>query len=144
MLNLFKKLNKGIVIAVLIIVVVVALGGFAYYWYKIIQEINWGKAVSLDGAFVLKINERAYYKKDRVQIQLIKITDSRCPQDKVCAWAGDLGAQFSSTDYANNKSGVFYLSQTMVPQTPLFNLQIQLISVDKDGDAVELKIFNQN
>ena len=144
MLSLFKKLNRGVIIVILTILVIFILGGFAYYWYKIIQEINWGKKIALDRALVLKINERAYYKKEQAQIQFIEITDSRCQPDKMCVWAGDLGAQFSATNYQNNNSSRFYLSQTMVPQMPLFDLQIQLIDINKDSGTVKLKVFSPN
>ncbi|MEK7120283.1 MAG: hypothetical protein AAB824_01955 [Patescibacteria group bacterium] len=142
--NIFKRANKKTVFVVLLILFLIALIYFAWYWYGIMQTIKWGKNVSLDSAFTLKLDERAYYKKEQVQIQFVEITDSRCQPDKICVWAGDLGAQFSATNYKNNNSGKFYLSQTMTPQTSLFDLQIQLMDINKDSGTVKLKIFNQD
>ena len=142
-LDILKRVNKKIIFVVLAIIFLTATVYFAWYWYRIMQSIKWGKNVSLNSEFSLKLNERAYYEKEQIQIQFIEITDSRCQPDKVCVWAGDLGAQFSATNYTNNGSGRFYLSQTTIPQMPLFDLQIQLIDINKDSGIVKLKIFNQ-
>lgn len=141
MLDILKRVNKKIIFVVLAIIFLIAIIYFAWYWYRVMQSVKWGKNVSLNSEFSLKIDERAYYKKEQIQIQFIEITDSRCQPGKTCIWAGDLGAQFSATDYKNSNSGKFYLSQTTTPQMPLFDLQIRLIDINKDGDTVKLKIF---
>jgi len=145
-LNLFKKINKKTILIILAIIFLAATIYFAWYWYKIVLEIKWGKNVSLGNTIVLKVGERAYYKKDQIQIQFIEITDSNsnCKPDNTQICTQDWGAQFSATNYKNNNSSKFYLSPTMVPQMPLFDLQIQLIDINKDSGAVRLKIFNQN
>jgi hypothetical protein len=143
MINALKKVNKKTLFIILAIMFLIIIAYFAWYWYYTIQTIKWGKNISLGNAFTLKVGERAYYKKEQIQIQFIEITDSRCQPDKACIWAGDLGAQFSATNYTNNNLSKFYLSQTAIPQTTLFELQIKLLAIDKQNNTVKLEIFKE-
>lgn len=142
--DIFQKVNKKIVFIVLTIIFSVAVIYFAWYWYGIIQQVKWGQYISLNNSFLLKMNGRAYYKKDKIQIQFIEITDSRCQPGKICIQAGDLGAQFSATNYKDGRSAKFYLSKTMVPQMPLFDLQMELLDVNTNNNTVTLKITKGN
>ena len=133
MIDTLKKVNKKTVLIVTLIIILVALIWFAWYWYGIFKEIKWGKNVSLNNAFTLKISERAYYKKDQIQIQFTKITDS----------PNDMGAQFLAIDYKNNLSANFYLSPTVIPQTALFEFQIKISDINKENNTVKLKLFKE-
>ena len=133
MLDILKRVNKKIVFIVLAIIFLIAIIYFAWYWYRVMQSVKWGKNVSLNSEFGLKLNERAYYKKDQIQIQFTKITDS----------PNDMGAQFSATDYKNNLSANFYLSPTVIPQTALFEFQIKISDINKENNTVKLKLFKE-
>ena len=134
MLTILKKANKKIVLSLMAIIFLTAIIYFAWYWYRIIQEINWGKNISLGNSLSLKINGRAYYKKDQIQIQLLSIDDS----------PNDSGAQFSATNYKDGGSAKFYLNKITVPQIPLFNLQVELLDVNTNNNTAVLKITRKN
>ncbi len=50
-------------------------------------------SAKLDSPFGLTINQTGYVDSENLQIRILNITDSRCPSDVQCIWAGEVNVR---------------------------------------------------
>jgi len=49
--------------------------------------------ISLDENFVLTTSDAATWKEGNVSLEILKVMDSRCPENTNCIWAGELSVE---------------------------------------------------
>ncbi len=54
--------------------------------------------IVLEEVFELHKSESAIYSDDEITISLVKVMDSRCPENTNCIWAGELSVQLEITN----------------------------------------------
>jgi|GEM_PF-1643448 len=121
-------MKQGIIIAVLIVVALVIFG-------CTLPGIN---SFNLGENFTAKQGNVYYNSNEQLGVYLINVTDSRCPKDVQCIWAGELGA--SLLIVAKDSNQLINLGLTTQPSQVISNYSINLISVNSDTNEAVLKI----
>jgi len=89
------------------------------------------------GNIILK--EGQDYSKGALKISDIKITDSRCPKDAQCIWAGELGATMKVSINGGDPAEVI-LGETTRKTATIGNYTIEFVSVNPQAKRVTIRI----
>jgi len=73
-----------------LIVLAILIGAYAIF--MMIFSANY---VELGKEFSLEVNQTAFIRSEFIKIKLIDISDSRCPKEAQCVWAGEARAEIN-------------------------------------------------
>ncbi|MFH1621412.1 MAG: hypothetical protein ABIB04_05020 [Patescibacteria group bacterium] len=76
------------------------------------------------------------------EIEVIDFTDSRCPKDAVCVWAGERGVRLKITDKQNGNSQEIYLGVMRANSVKIMGLTFTLLEIEdgKGGTYAQIKV----
>ena len=92
------------------------------------------KEIELKETFTVKMNQTVVFNEEKLVIELINVSDSRCPKDANCFWEGEL----EYTILINNQ---MYTISTVLNQTITYgNYMFTIIEKECSEDELAMKI----
>lgn len=140
-LNALHRIKPWVWYVIGTLILVGGIGWGIYYWNSVVQQVSFGKSISLQHAFTLNVGDRAYYAPLKIQITLQDIGSPQCPPDVKCFLTGDVGAHFTAHDYNSGTESIFYLSKNTFPQIPVFGTEAHLLNVNQSSGSVTLELL---
>ncbi len=92
------------------------------------------KMFELDKSFTIVENETLFNKEENLTLKVISFSDSSCPADVQCIWAGELGVNLEI------KNEIIYLGMTTRKSIDISEYHIELVSIDYKAKKAEIII----